>query len=292
LIQQFLYALGIVLLVHSPKDIMWLPVSILGSALATNLAGWIVLWRSGFQPPLSIAPQRWRAILVPSLHYAATTAMSTIYHRSGHLIVRWFLGDYALGLYAAAVRSVDILRNVVSLSLTVLTPRIALAAHSKAGLRRIVNAAVAALAAVSIPLMLGTLATAHLVVPWLLGTNYSAAIQPVRWMAPYLLAAPMASLLSGTVLYAMGRYRAYLAAGTVGAFVAVLLSLTLVHILGLLGVCLAFVAAEFAVALTAYGLMPHDLRDLWKNPVIVISAFSSLFRYPASGWRHKVPDRP
>lgn len=276
LAQQFLYAIGIVLLVRSPKDIVWLPVSILGSALAANLAGWIAVWRSGFRPPLAISPRRWPELLVPSLHYAATTGMSNIYHRSGHLVVRWFLGDYALGLYAAAVRFVDILRNIVSLTFSVLMPRMALAARSAASLRRVVHAAVAAFAAVSIPLMFGTLATAHLVVPWLMGAKYTAAIQPVRWMSPYLLAAPMASLLSGTVLYSLGRHRAYLASGTVGACVAVLLSLSLVRILGLLGVCVAFVAAEFAVALTAYALMPHDLHDLWKNRIIPVSAFSSL----------------
>jgi len=281
LIQQSLYALGIVLLVRSPRDIIWLPVSILGSALLTNLAGWIAVWHSGFRPRLAIVPSRWRGLLLPSLHYAATTAMSNIYHRTGHLVVRWFLGDYALGLYAAAVRFVDILRNLVSLALSVLMPRMALAGRSTASLRRIVHAAVAAFAAVSIPLMFGTFATAHLVVPWLLGANYSAAIQPVRWMSPYLLAAPMASLLSGTVLYAMGRHRAYLVSGTVGALVAVVLSFTLVHILGLLGVCMAFVAAEFAVAMTAYGLMPHDLHDLWKNRIIPVSAFSSLLMVAA-----------
>lgn len=292
LIQQSLYALGIVLFVRTPRDIVWLPVSILGSSLATNIAGWIAVWRSGFRPPLAIAPSRWRGLLVPSLHYAATTAMSNIYHRTGHLVVRWFLGDYALGLYAAAVRFVDILRNIVSLGLSVLMPRMALAARSISSLRRIVQAAVAAFAAVSIPLMFGTFVTAHLVVPWLLGAKYTAAIQPVRWMSPYLLAAPMASLLSGTVLYAMGRHRAYLASGTVGAAVAVVLSLTLVHILGLLGVCVAFVAAEFAVSLTAYALMPHDLHDLWKNRAIPIAAFSSLLMVAAVRLANSYSSRP
>ncbi len=292
LIQQFLYALGIVFLVRSPKDIFWLPASILGSALLANLVGWIALRRQGFRPRLSVSPGRWAGILVPSLHYAATTAMSNIYSRSGHLIVRWWLGDYALGLYAAAVRFVDILRNLVSLVLSVLMPRMALAAQSAAGMRRIVHATVALLAAVSIPLMFGTFATAHLVVPWLLGANYTLAVQPVRWMAPYLLAAPMASLLSGTVLYAMGRHRAYLASGTVGAASAILLSLTLVNLLGLLGVCVAFVVAEFAVALTAYLLMPHELQDLWKNRIIAVSVFSSLLMVVAVRLANSFSSRP
>jgi O-antigen/teichoic acid export membrane protein len=276
LIQQALYAAGVLVFVRTPKDLIWLPASILGSALATNLAGWLVLWHNGFRPPLAINPGRWRAILVPSFHYAATTMMATVYHRTGHLVVRWFLGDYALGLYAAAVRFVDILRNFVNIALSVLMPRMALAAQSRAGLRRLVHAAVSALAATSIPLMLGTLATANLVVPWVLGASYAAAVGPVRWMAAYLLAAPIASLLSGTVLYALGRHRAYLASATAGALVAVLFSLILVHAFGLAGVCVAFVLGEFAVGATAYLLIPRDLRDLWKNPIIAVAGFSAV----------------
>jgi O-antigen/teichoic acid export membrane protein len=239
------------------------------------VVAWVVLWRHGLRPSGAIAPSRWRGILVPSFHYAATTMMATVYHRTGHLVVRWFLGDYAVGLYAAAVRFVDLLRNFVSIALGVLMPRMALAAESRAGLRRLVNAAVSAVAAVGIPLMLGTLATAHLVVPWVLGKNYAAAVQPVRLMAAFLLAGPMASLLSGTVLYALGRHRAYLASATVGAVAAVMFSFALVRILGLPGVCIAFVLAEVAVGVTAYFLIPEDLRGLWKNPIILVAALSS-----------------
>lgn len=281
LIQQALYAAGILLLVRTPKDIFWLPFSILGSALVTNLAGWVVLWRNGFRPPLAIRPSRWKAILVPSFHYAATTMMATAYHRTGHIVVRWFLGDYALGLYAAAVRFVDVLKNIINIALSVLMPRMALSAQSRAGLRRLVQAAVSALALTSIPLMLGTFATAHLVVPWVLGPSYAAAVGPVRWMAGYLVAAPIASLLSGTVLYALGKHRAYLVSATVGALFAVLLSLLLVHTFGLAGACVAFVLAELAVGVTAYFLMPRDLRDLWKNPIIAVAGFSALLMVAA-----------
>jgi len=157
LTQQALYGAGVLLLVRSPKDILWLPASILGSALATNLAGWVVLWSKGFRPSLKISPGRWPAIMGPSLHYAATTMMATVYHRIGHLVVHRFLGDYALGLYAAAVRFVDILKNFVNIGLSVVMPRMALSAQSGAGLKRLVRASVSAMAAVSIPLTLGTL---------------------------------------------------------------------------------------------------------------------------------------
>lgn len=292
LIQQALYAIAVIVLVRSPKDLYWVPAGILASSLLTNLIGWFALWREGFRPPLKISVSRWRAILVPSFHYAASSGMSTVYHRTGHIVVRWFLGDYALGLYAAALRFVDLMRNLVNIALGVLMPRMAAAAQSRAGLRRLVHAAVSALAAVSIPLMFGTLTTAHLVVPWLMGSNYLPAVSLVRWISPFMLAGPMASLLSGTVLYAMGRYRAYLISSTVGAIAAVVLSLALVNVLGLRGVCIAFVLAEFAVAATAYLFIPSELRDLWRNPVIGLAAVSALLMVAAVRFANYYSSRP
>jgi O-antigen/teichoic acid export membrane protein len=292
LTQQALYGAGVLLLVRSPKDILWLPASILGSALATSVAGWFVLWSKGFRPSLKISPGRWPSIMGPSLHYAATTMMATVYHRIGHLVVRRFLGDYALGLYAAAVRFVDILKNFVNIGLSVVMPRMALSAQSGAGLKRLVRASVSAMSAVSIPLTLGTLATAHLVVPWVLGASYAGAVGPVRWMAAYLLAAPMASLLSGTILYALGRHRSYSASATVGAVTATIFSLVLVRFFGLPGVCVAFVLGEFAVAATAYLLIPDDLRDLWKNPFIAVASFSALLMVAAVRLANSYSSRP
>jgi PST family polysaccharide transporter len=292
LIQQLIYAAGILWLVRSPKDIAWLPASILGSSLVANLAGWVVLWRQGFQPRLRLSPSRWRAMLVPSFHYAATTVMATIYHRTGHIVVRWFLGDYALGLYAAAVRFVDLLRNFGNIVLHVLMPRMALAAQSQAGLKRLVRAVVSALALISIPLTLGTLATAHIVVPWVLGVNYAPATPLVRWIAPFQIAAPLASLLSGTVLYALGKHRDYLISATVGAASAILLALILVRFFALKGACLAFVLPEVAVAVTAYFLMPRDLRDLWKNPIVAVAGFSAVLMAGAVRLANSYTSRP
>src|SRR5579864_2803987 len=105
--QQSLYAAGVLLLVKGHRDVIWVPTSILASVLITNVAGWVALWRVGFKVPLTLSPRRWQGILAPSFHYAGGSLMGTIYHRVGHLFVRWLLGEHALGLYAAAVRFVD-----------------------------------------------------------------------------------------------------------------------------------------------------------------------------------------
>ncbi len=269
--QQAIYALGIFAFVHVPKDVVWLPVCILGSSALTGLIGWTLMWRRGFKLPRAIRPQRWRGILVPSAHYGFSSFMSTLYHRTGYLAVRWFLGDHALGLYAAAARFVDLLAQFVTLVLYVLTPRMALAAKSGAALKRLSRFAVAVVALIGIPLTAGLISTAHLFVPWILGTKYLQDISLLKWMSPYLLTTPAASLLAGTILYAMGRHRAYLMSTAGGAVAGVVLYLTLIPALGLPGACLAFVLAEFFVAAIAYALLPHDLRGLWPSPMVGVA---------------------
>ena len=275
-VQQVLYALGIFVFVRSAKDVIWLPISILVSVIITNVWGWVALWRAGFQPTLRWAPHRWKAIVVPSAHYGAAAVTSTLYHRTGHLVVRWLLGEHALGLYAAAVRFVDILRQFISLVLGVLTPRIAFSAKSEGALRRLTQLAVSIVALLSIPLMFGTIATARLVVPWVMGASYAECVPLVRWMAPFQVAASAATLFSGTLLYALGRYRAYLASTTGGAIAAVVLYITLTPLLGLKGASAAFVAGELAVALVAYALIPRALKGVWKNPTVVVATAGAI----------------
>jgi O-antigen/teichoic acid export membrane protein len=272
--QQAIYAISIFLLVHRPSDVKWVPISILGSSALTAMAGWVILSRAGFRLPHTVRVSRWKQILVPSIHYAASTLMSSLYHRSGHLLVRWFLGDYALGLYAAAVRLVDLLRGLVTTVVAVLVPRLAANAHYVSGLRRFSRLAIAAMSATSIPMSFGLFATANLAVPLVLGANYVPDVSLVKWMSPYLITASAASLCSGTILYAMGRHRACLSATAGGALGGVLLSLVLIPSFGLRGAAVAFVLAELIVGLIGFGFLPSSLRQLWKSPVIAY-AFAS-----------------
>jgi polysaccharide transporter, PST family len=274
--QQILYALGLFAFVKSAKDVAWIPVSILVSSAFAGVLGWFTLFRDGYKLKWILRPRRWKSILVPSFHYAASSLMSAVYHRSGHVLVRMFLGDYLLGLYSAAVRLVDILRNFVSVLLQVLTPRFALSAKSGAAMIRLSSFAIAVTAIISIPLTVGLISTASLVVPLALGAKYQNAVSLVRWMAPYIITASAASLLSGTILYASGRHRAYFASTAGGAFAGVLLYTTLIPTLGLSGAAIAFVMTEFVVAGLAYVLLPKELRGLWKDPTIAISCAAAL----------------
>ena len=274
--QQSLYAVGIFTMVRSPKDVIWVPVSILVSSFLTSLIGWTFLWRAGYRFRFSIAPRRWVVIMVPSMHYAASSLMSNLYHRSGQVAVRWYLGEHALGLYAAAARLADVLRNFLSVTQTVLMPRMALRANSADALSRLTRIAASVLVLFGFPLAVGGIVTAPVVIPWLLGAQFKEAVHAFQWVAPYVLTAPAASLFAGTILYAMGRHRAYFISTVAGAVTAVVLCLTLPPLFGVAGACIAFVLGEFGVALCAFLLCPPPVRAAAKTPLLSVAVIASL----------------
>lgn len=273
--QQAIYAVGIFTFVHNPADVLWLAISMLVSCVLTACAGWIVIHHRGFRLSRTVNPARWKAMMVPGLHYASASLMSSIYHRLGHLIVRWFLGDFALGLYAAAVRLVDLMRGFVTSILFVVMPKLAFNAKSEVELARVSRYAVTLMALIIFPITAGLLTTAPQLVPWLLGPNYGSDVSLLRWVAPYLITATAASLWAGTILYAMGRHRAYLAATGGGAVAGCLLYAVLIPLSGLPGAGIAFVLSELVVAVIAYVVLPKPLRDLWKNRIVAVALVSS-----------------
>jgi len=274
--QQSLYAVGIFTMVRSPKDVIWVPVSIVASSFLTSLIGWTFLWREGYRFRFSIAPRRWAVILVPSLHYAGSSLMSNLYHRSGHVAVRWYLGEHALGLYAAAARLADVLRNFLSVTQTVLMPRMALRANSADGLSRLTRIAASVLVWFGIPLTVGGIVTAPVVVPWVLGSQFQAAVHAFQWVTPYMITAPAAVLFAG-IIYAMGRHRAYFVSTLAGAVSALVLNLILPPLFGIAGGCVAFVLGEVGVALCAFLLCPPEVRAAAKTPLLRVAVIASLF---------------
>jgi O-antigen/teichoic acid export membrane protein len=201
--------------------------------------------------------------------------MSTLYHRSGQIAVRWYLGEHALGLYAAAARLADVLRNFLSVTQTVLLPRMALRANSE-GISKLAGLAASVLVWFGVPLTVGGIVTAPVVVPWLLGAQFQQAVHVFQWVSLYMLTAPAATLFAGTILYAMGRHRAYFVSTLIGAVTAVVLNVILPPLFGVIGACVALVLGEFGVALCAFLLCPPKVRAAAKTPLLNVSLISSL----------------
>jgi O-antigen/teichoic acid export membrane protein len=180
-------------------------------------------------------------------------------------------------LYAAAARLADVLRGFLSITQNVLMPRMALRANSADGLSRLTRIAASILVCFGVPLTVGGIVTAPVVVPWLLGAQFQEAARAFQWVSPYMITGPAAVLFSGTILYAMGRHRAYFVSTLAGAVTAVVLCLILPPLFGIAGACIAFVLGEFGVALCAFLLCPPEVRTAAKTPLLSVAVIASLF---------------
>jgi O-antigen/teichoic acid export membrane protein len=127
-----------------------------------------------------------------------------------------------------------------------------------------------------VPLAVGGVVTAPVVVPWLLGAQYQEAVRAFQWVALYVITAPAAALFAGTILYAMGRHRAYFVSTLAGGVTAVVLNLILPPLFGIDGACVAFVLGEVAVALCAFLLCPPQVRAAAKTPLLSVTVIASL----------------
>jgi O-antigen/teichoic acid export membrane protein len=169
-----------------------------------------------------------------------------------------------------------VLRNFLSVTQTVLMPRMALRANSADGLPRLTRIAASVLVWFGVPLTVGGIVTAPVVVPWLLGAQFQEAVHAFQWVALYVITAPAATLFAGTILYAMGRHRAYFVSTLAGAATAVVLNLILPPWFGIEGACVAFVLGELGVALCAFLLCPPPVRAAANTPLLSVAAIASL----------------
>src|SRR5258708_39271187 len=101
----------------------------------------------------------------------------------GRCAVCWFRGGNAGGLYAGGGRLADVLPNFLSVTQTVLMPRMALRANSAGGLFRLTRIAASVLIWFGVPLAVGGIVTAPVVIPWLLGGQFQQAVHAFQWVA-------------------------------------------------------------------------------------------------------------
>ncbi len=217
ILSQGVYAAAVFLWVRGPEDVYVVAGAALGSSLTASLFGWTRLWSSGFRIRWRVDLFAWKEMLTVGLFYGVSSLMSQLYTRAGHLLVRWWAGDSALGLYAAIVRLVEMIFSFLGIAYGLLMPRIALYSHDRAMLRRIARYAVVVMAFVGLPLAIGGSVAAASLIPWALGPEYADAVPLFQVMAWYFITNSLSTFFSGTVVYGLGHARDYFRSTVAGA---------------------------------------------------------------------------
>lgn len=267
-VAQASYAIAVFALIRTEADLRVLALISLGSVALSTAIGWIKLVSNGYRLRWTWKPAHFVDLLQQSLPLGAASLASQIYTRSGHIVVKWALGDTALGLYSAVVRLAEVIYGFVNIFFGLLMPRIALLSNQEERRRELSRNSFVLTWTVSVPLAIGGCALAPDFVTAALGPSYKAGADLFRVVSFYFLTNSMAIFFAGTVLYALGLRHRYLFATASGAILGIAVNVLLIPLLGLEVACISYVCSQLVVAVVAYKVGPADLTEIWRSRAV------------------------
>ena len=275
-VAQGSYAIAVFALIRTEADLVALALISLGSVVLSAAIGWIKLANLGYRLRWTWKPTRFLELLRQSLPLGAASLASQIYTRSGHVIVRWALGETALGLYSAVVRLAEVVYGFVGIIFGVLMPRMAFLSNQEERRRELSQSSFLVAWVLSVPLAIGGSVLAPELVAAALGPGYVAGADLFRIVSFYFLTNSLAIFFAGTVLYSLGMRHRYLLATASGAVFGIAVNALLIPRFGLEVACISYVCSQLVVAAVAYRLGPADLHELWRSRLVVAPLVGSL----------------
>lgn len=267
LLNRASYALLVVLLVDAPNDLLLVALLNAGTALVAGLAGW---WWVRRAYSLQYHWPGWIAIR-ESMSQGWSVFISsfsiTLYTHSAMLILGFFAGDRALGIYAAVEKLILAFRLGLSSLFAVIFPRVSqLAANDATALRAFLQK----IQRLLLPgVGLGVIGMALLAQPILqlvTGKNLPEAVQLLHWMAPIPVFVAF-NLAPYQLLLAHHHQKWYARILLLAAVVGIGSNLLLAPQLEALGTGISVVLAE---AVIAFGLLlgtewRYRSLSLWRK---------------------------
>jgi len=226
--------------------------SLVGMQLTSSGVGTAILWiQSDWRPGFVISRRYLKDLGSFGIAMMGARALDFFNRRSDDLLIGYYLGPAALGLYNVAYRMLLVLTEL----LTGTTTQVALPAFSKiqsdpAKLCRIFYQAVRTTSIISLPAFVGLAITAPQIIPLAFGEQWLSSIPVMRLLA-FIGLLHSVSYYNGSVMIAMGKPAPRLILLTIHTVVNVLAFFYVVR--------WGIVAVASAYVIRGYLLTPMDL---------------------------------
>lgn len=206
--------------------------------------------------------------LKPALKIFVLNLVISIYVNLDTVMLGFMKNDAIVGYYAASSRITKSILSIVQSLGGVLLPRLSNYAETQqlGSLQQLSKKSLGFILAFSLPLTVLVIFMATPLIHLFCGSNFDPAILTIQIMAPIILFIAVSNLAGPQILYAIGKENLVIRATLFGAFVNVLLNISLIPHFNQLGAGLATVVAEFVVML---------LMIKFVNKYILLNCFSS-----------------
>jgi O-antigen/teichoic acid export membrane protein len=238
----------------------------LGATLAGVVLYSAVLWRWRDTPHWRWAPAAWRACLAESYPFALTSLAAMVYSRLDLVLLGLWQDELAVGWYGAAYKLWEAIGLLPASLLEAMFPEMSRLAGTQEGRKRLRGLfRTASWAMLGGGLLLGAagLLAAGALIPLVYGGTggYAPAVLPFRLLI-CAVPAMFLYLLSGHVLYAVGRQRRVTAAMLVVGLVNVALNLIVIPRWSYLGAAAVALFSEWLLVMLLY---PQARRALGRG---------------------------
>jgi O-antigen/teichoic acid export membrane protein len=216
-------------------------------------------WQRMGMPRLAVDLPFWRRALRRSFPYALLGVIGLVYFRTDSLLLTWMKGTEATGIYTAAYRLLDAVTDVPGVIVAAMFPTLArLHIESKAKVRTTYLGALATLALLGLPVLIGMVLFAGPVIDLLYGEEFAGSVVVLQLLAiaVYLIFIDTANTM---VLYASDNLRPVVLLSLVTMTANILLNLALIPAYAERG---AAVGTILSTALSIAIFTPVVLRSL------------------------------
>lgn len=192
------------------------------------------------------------AYLKPFLTLGIYNLLTSMYTSFNVIYLGFACGEEQVGYYSTASKLYKVFIALFTAFTGVMLPRMSslLSEGNNDEFRRLLNKSVNILLCVSIPLIVFSIIYAPVIVELIAGKGYEGAIIPMRIMMPLLLIIGYEQILIIQTLMPLKKDNAILTNSIIGAFVGLILNVSLVSSLASIGSSLVWLVSEISVLLS------------------------------------------
>lgn len=269
LIVRILSVIFLFLFVRDKDDIFYYALYTLLTTAGNNLFNFIHLRK--FIPPDCLKGEKINPLrhLRPALHIFVLNVIISVYVNLDMVMLGFMTDTTVVGYYTAATKLFRISLTLINIIGLVLLPRMSALCRSRKmdEFNRLAQKSMDISICISIPLFLGVIVMAPVLIRLFCGLSYEPAVKTLVILAPALPIIGMSSVMGIQSLYPQGKENLVIISTATGMAANVILNLLLIKSFAQNGAAVASVIAELCVTLMMAVVAKKHLPFNWKSKI-------------------------
>lgn len=215
----------------------------------------------------------------PVLKVFSFTIVTSIYLQLNTVLLGFFKDSLAVGYFTAATKVMQMLLGMTSSLGAVMMPRASnlIAEDNDNDFRILIQKSYDFSLAIAIPLTVGLICCAPVIISVLCGEKFNSSILPMQIISPIILMVAVSNVLGLQVLYPKGKINIVTLCCGIGAVFDLLLNVFLIPFFSYIGTSVAYLVAEISTTVSMLYLGKKHLPLIYIKKTHILYLIGSFF---------------